>query len=149
MDELIKPKDETLTQVHDWLCGSGITKDQLEYSHAKDWIRVTLTVLDVEDLLDTRYSVFRHKDGSHVVRAPEWSLPMHLHEHIETIQPTNSFFQPRAKRSTLMRLPAVEEVQSGTSPDVSASKDAISQSCNETNVTPTCLRTLYGQLKGS
>jgi len=141
VDELVKPKDETLAQVHDWLCGSGITEDQLEYSHTKDWIKVTLPVSAVEELLDTQYSVFQHKDGSHVVRTPKWSLPMHLHEHIETIQPTNSFFQPRAKRSTLMRLPAAIENQGDVVGVETPSKATVDSACNVTNVTPTCLRT--------
>ncbi|KUJ06660.1 tripeptidyl peptidase-like protein [Mollisia scopiformis] len=143
---LVKPSDETLAQVHDWLCGNGVTEDQLEYSHAKDWIKVTLPVSTVEDLLDTQYSVFRHRDGSHVVRTPEWSLPMHLHEHIETIQPTNSFFQPRAKRTTLMRLPDVDQSQYSMDPVDTQSKATVDQACNVTNVTPTCLRTLYGTI---
>ncbi|KAE8440969.1 hypothetical protein EG329_006158 [Mollisiaceae sp. DMI_Dod_QoI] len=146
VDDLIKPTDETLTQVHDWLCGNGVNEEQLEYSHAKDWIKVTLPVSTVEDLLDTQYSVFQHKDGSYVVRTPEWSLPAHLHEHIETIQPTNSFFQPRAKRTTLMTLPAEEANKYDTDPVTTTSKATVAQACNETNVTPTCLRTLYGTI---
>ncbi|KAF8860349.1 tripeptidyl peptidase-like protein [Acephala macrosclerotiorum] len=146
VNELIKPSDDTLAQVHDWLCGNGVKKEDLQYSHAKDWIKVTLPVSTVESLLDTQYSVFQHKDGSHMVRAPEWSLPMHLHEHIETIQPTNSFFQPKAKRTTLMRIPDLEESQGIVDPVIIPSKATVEQACNVTNVTPTCLRTLYGTI---
>lgn len=144
VDELVRPKDETVAKVHDWLCGNGIKEGQLEYSHTKDWIKVTLPVSTVENLLDTQYSIFQHKDGSHVVRTPEWSLPMYLHEHIETIQPTNSFFQPRAKRSTLMRLPAAIVSHDVVGPVGPPSKATAVDACNVTNVTPTCLRTLYG-----
>ena len=139
------PTDETLTQVHDWLCGNGIEENQLEYSHTKDWIKVALPVSKVEELLDTQYSVFKHRDGSHIVRTSEWSLPVHLHEHIQTIQPTNSFFQPRPKRSTLMRLPAVEDAQELVASVPPPNKATIAEVCNVTNVTPTCLRTLYGK----
>lgn len=46
-----------------------------------------------------------------------------------------------------MRLPEGEEVQSGITPIITTGKDAVSDACNETNVTPTCLRTLYGQYR--
>lgn len=52
-----------------------------------------LPVHKVESLLNTTYSLYRHTDGSTLVRAPEWSLPEDLHEYIDLIQPTTSFFQ--------------------------------------------------------
>jgi tripeptidyl-peptidase-1 len=48
----------------------------------------------IENLLSTEYSVFQHSEGGYLVRAPKWSLPQHLHDHITAIQPTTSFFLP-------------------------------------------------------
>ncbi|KAI9687588.1 MAG: hypothetical protein M1822_002198 [Bathelium mastoideum] len=147
----IQPTDEASDEVHEWLSDSGIDLDKLDYTPAGDWITVRLPVEEVERLLDTKYSVYRHsEDGSATVRAPEWSLPRHLHAHIDTIQPTNSFARPsrlskpKMKRgstlkpvSTAKGLLAVPEVPRLTHPTVA-------QVCNASLVTPLCLRTLYG-----
>jgi tripeptidyl-peptidase I len=52
-----------------------------------------IDIESVENLLDTEYSVFEHEDGSRLLRTSEWSVPLHLHEKIDTIQPTNSFMR--------------------------------------------------------
>ena len=96
VNELIKPKDEALEAIHGWLEDAGVNIGTLEYSPAKDWIKLTLPTQDVERLLDTEYHHFEHEDGTELVRAETWSLPMHLHDHIATIQPTNSFFRIEA-----------------------------------------------------
>ncbi|KAH9215018.1 putative Tripeptidyl-peptidase SED2 [Leptodontidium sp. 2 PMI_412] len=89
VNDLVKPADKTLDSVHEWLSDNGISIH--EYSPAKDWINVYIDVESAERLLDTKYSVFKHEDGSQLVRTSEWSLPTHLHEMIDTIQPTTSF----------------------------------------------------------
>lgn len=68
----MKPHDDTLSQVHDWLAENEVDASQLEYSPAKDWIKVSLSVASVARLLDTNYSTFEHADGSRLVRTPEW-----------------------------------------------------------------------------
>jgi len=72
INELVKPCDETLAQVHDWLLDNDIDEDQFEYNTAKDWIKVTLPVTSIESLLDTKYSVFQHEDGSRLIRTSQW-----------------------------------------------------------------------------
>lgn len=145
VNDLIKPATETLDQVHEWLEDNGVKTHQLQYSSAKDWISVSLPVSEINSLLDTEYSIYSHEEGSHIVRTPEWSLPEHLHAHIDTIQPTNSFFRPKPLRSTLK--PVGEAVESGA---IKASKLASSTNitavCTEDGVTPDCPRTLYGTI---
>ena len=107
----------------------------------------------LERLLDTKYSVFEHEDGDRIVRAPIWSLPNHLHEHIDTIQPTNSFMRPAGRRSTLKTVVPLKEIAEAPNPQVPDSPatpdpDAsVAAACNTSAVTPTCLRTLYGTIK--
>jgi tripeptidyl-peptidase-1 len=146
VNDLVKPSSKALDQVHQWLQANNISESKLQYSSAKDWIKVTLPVSSVEQLLDTKYSVYKHTDGTHLIRTPKWSLPLHLHEHIETIQPTNSFLRPRAKRSNLKTLPADAAAQYTVgSPFVAAgTAQTVEDVCNVTAVTPLCLRTLYG-----
>nr|POE75449.1 tripeptidyl-peptidase sed2 [Quercus suber] len=89
--ELVKPADEAIEMVHAWLREHDVSS--VSVAPAKDWINVVLPVSKVEELLETKYSVYKHTDGSSLVRAPEWSLPKHLHEHIDVVQPTTSFFR--------------------------------------------------------
>ena len=158
MKELVKPTDDTLDLVHDWLQDNGIDRAQLEYNQAQDWIKLSLPVSAVEKLLDTKYSVFEHEDGDRIVRAPKWSLPLHLHEHIDAIQPTNSFFRPLGRRRTLKTIKPMEEITTTTPADqdaeyaavnaIAATPDStdisVAKACNTSAVTPLCLRTLYG-----
>ncbi|KAA6407690.1 MAG: tripeptidyl peptidase [Lasallia pustulata] len=39
MDELVKPSDDALELVHDWLLDNGIERHRLEYNSAKNWIK--------------------------------------------------------------------------------------------------------------
>jgi len=73
---LVKPSDETLELVQEWLFDNGVIG--LTYSPAKDWINVYIDIESVETLLDTQYPVFEHEDGSRLLRTSEWSLPVHL-----------------------------------------------------------------------
>lgn len=143
VNHLVQPSTAALEGVQDWLCDHGIPEDEFRYSPAKDWIQVALSVESVERLLDTNYSVFKHEDGTHLVRALQWSLPMHLHEHIETIQPTNSFMRPLNRRSTLMVASTGSNVEQYAVPTYDSRITAV-EACNASLITPNCLRTLYG-----
>lgn len=134
----------------EWLTESaGVAKDRLRFSPAKDFITVALPVEEAERLLDTEYSVYNHNsEGHYIVRTPEWSLPRHLHEHIDTIQPTNNFMRPQANGRTLKPVafdnkwapaPYRPHYSSPSYPDTS-------KVCNASAVTPACLRTLYGTI---
>lgn len=153
VNDLVKPSKEGLDAVLEWLTESaGIATERLGFSPAKDFITVSLPVEEAERLLDTEYSVYNHAaDGHYIVRTPDWSLPRHLHEHIETIQPTNNFMRPQAKGRTLKPVsydgnwgkfgpaPYKPHYNSPSYPDTS-------KVCNASAVTPACLRTLYGTI---
>jgi len=144
----VKPSDAALGLVHSWLEDNGVPTSNCKHSPAKDWIKVSLSVNAIENLLDTQYSVFEHVEGGYLVRAPEWSLPEHLHEHITAIQPTTSFFSPQKLGRTFKE---VLDISSDTPPpstnDPPRNTDpAIKAACNASLVTPLCLRTLYGTL---
>ena len=93
--DIVAPTDETINLVHAWLAEHDIAN--AVHSPGKDWISIVVTIEKAEQLLQTKYSVFEHsRDGTTLHRTPEWSLPLHLHEHIDVVQPTNSFFRPTA-----------------------------------------------------
>ncbi|KAI1342955.1 tripeptidyl-peptidase 1 precursor [Xylariaceae sp. FL0016] len=133
----VQPTDETLDLVHEWLGDNGIVPSG--YSSAKDWITVSLPIGTIERLLDTEYHVYEHKDGSKVARAPKWSLPSHLHERIDTIQPTNSFFRARAQKFDHV-VDSTAYVDSSYTPPTNRNISAV---CNVDSVTPECFQTLY------
>ncbi|TKA81720.1 hypothetical protein B0A49_00609 [Cryomyces minteri] len=144
VNELVKPTDNALELVHDWLLDNGVELSHLDHSPAKDWIKVSLPVNAVEGLLDTEYSIFKHEDGSHIVRTPSWSLPAHLHEHIDAIQPTNSFFRAEPRRTNWRPAGRPEHgMEWNYPPQMDVSNVTVAQVCNASAVTPLCLRTLY------
>lgn len=96
--ELIAPPAETVDMVRDWLLEHKIS--DAVFHPTRDSFTVALPIEKIEELLDTTYSVFLHDDGTTLVRAPEWSLPRYLHEHIDIVQPTTSFFRPRKQASS-------------------------------------------------
>ncbi|PQE10630.1 tripeptidyl-peptidase 1 precursor protein [Rutstroemia sp. NJR-2017a WRK4] len=148
VNELIKPADETIQLVHEWLEDNDVEVGALSYTPAKDWIQLTLPISEVERLLDTEYSIYGHEDGEYVVRTPQWSLPVHLHEHIETIQPTTSFFRPRPQAKAMKKVEEVAQYQA--LPPAAYTPPTVGQTaadvCNVSAVTPDCLRTLYGTI---
>jgi len=88
---LVAPSKQSIDMVQGWLSNHDI--DTTPSTSIGDWINVYLPVRKVENLLNTEYSMYAHDDGSVLIRTPEWSLPKHLHEHIDLIQPTTSFFR--------------------------------------------------------
>ena len=91
--DIVSPSEESVELVQAWLVEHGITN--LAYSPSKDWVHIIVPIEKAEELLQTSYSTFQHWDGSTLNRAPEWSLPIHLHEHVDVVQPTTSFFRPK------------------------------------------------------
>lgn len=110
-----------------------------------DWITVNINVKTAERLLDTEYYVFVNDDGSALIRAPEWSLPKHLHEHVDAIQPTTSFMRP-IKRTELDEAAAavIPFPYPGLTDPTSAELKKV---CTVNGTTPECFATLY-QTKG-
>ena len=154
--DIVRPEAESINQVHSWLAEHGV--EDISYSPAKDWISIVIPIEKAEELLQTKYTNYQHRDGHSISRAPEWSLPAHLHEHIEVVQPTTSFFniKPEVKGShagPIMNELSVDDLSwwenvgqhqyanHGKGGDVSDPSF-----CNVTFTTLDCLRTLYGTI---
>ncbi|KAK5136110.1 hypothetical protein LTR08_004160 [Meristemomyces frigidus] len=154
---LTAPSDDTVDLVQDWLLEHGISRTAL--SPAKDWISIVVPIAKAEELLQTSYSTFKHRDGSEISRAPEWSLPAHLHEHIDVVQPTNSFFTNARAWGPELKGPShpmswwehsgkhMYGGHNGSATNASSAHAAeVAAVCNASFTTPLCLRTLYGTL---
>lgn len=111
-----------------------------------------------EKLLDTSYSTYKHRDGTTLDRTSEWSLPRHLHDHVDVVQPTNSFFRPLPKRSTSGLSSSGDHRLTGEAHSLEwwdkvgkglyggNGSSNISSICNISFTTPECIRTLYGTI---
>jgi len=151
--DIVRPEDASIKQVHEWLDAHGI--EDIDYSPAKDWISIVVPIEKAEELLQTKYFKYEHLDGHSVSRTPEWSLPAHLHEHIDVVQPTTSFFKPRAAVEHKVSGPVLDQesaaVQSWWENEGKAKysgKGNITDPsfCNVSFTTLDCLRTLYGTI---
>jgi tripeptidyl-peptidase I len=129
--------------VLEWL-HEHVDAQSIEYAPAKDFLSFTLPVVDIERLLNAQYSVYRHADGSELVRTPEWSLPLHLHEHITVVQPTTSFLRPLPQAKTSMIVPGTEGLVLEPIQLAENETPTVAKVCNHSGITPDCLRTLYG-----
>ncbi|KAF2003857.1 tripeptidyl-peptidase 1 precursor [Amniculicola lignicola CBS 123094] len=138
VDDCVRPKKDTSDLVHEWLRENGI--EPHGYSSAKDWIHVTLPIEMVERLLDTEYHNYQHKSGHVVARAESWSLPRHLHRHIDAIQPTTSFFRAAPQSEDFTTLGGEVTVPASYTPPTD---ETIAKLCNVSSVTPQCFKALY------
>jgi tripeptidyl-peptidase-1 len=161
VNKLARPHDQTLEAVNDWLSAHGYDGQKVAFSPARDWAKLSIPVSEAERLLNTKYSVYKHEDGTEVIRTPDWSLPVDLHQHIVAVQPTNSFLRAAPRRVmsrpagppgvSLMDMPEIPERKAMyvTSPYTSNTTNEapmegdLQEVCNTQAVTPKCLRTLY------
>lgn len=168
VNDLVKPTEEADRLAREWLGDHGI--HDFGYSSSHDWLLITVPVYLAEALLDTEYYSYRHvHDGNTILRTSRWSLPLHLHEHIEAVHPTNAFFrrQKRASRPgsgsqvpptglgkgsvpTYDELVKIDRTEWGHMdiPDARdlPKKPSVSQACNRVATSPLCLQALYGLL---
>lgn len=161
INAFISPSDDTVTKLHAWLESHGVAADQLQYSSAKDWLTISnITVSEAQTLLKTKYHIYR-REGQDVIRAERWSLPADVHDLIDAIHPTNSFFNTRIRediQSKILKRPVepTNAAANGVADDLAiiSGIDVVNPpldltpaiACNSTAITPLCLRTLYGTL---
>jgi tripeptidyl-peptidase-1 len=138
VEDLIKPTDEAFSVVQNWLLGNGI--ESYQTSPAKDWIFLNISIGTAEMLLNTDYHIYQDSNtGSQEIRAPSWSLPQALHQHIAVIHPTNYF-------PTRPQITAPFRTVSPPRPMAVSSSSTLG-GCQVELVTPECLRKLYKTIK--
>ncbi|KAH9059750.1 tripeptidyl peptidase A [Lactarius vividus] len=147
VEALAAPHASSVDAVYEWLESHGIQKEEYHRSPAGDWVTVRLPVAQAEKILGTEFRVWKHtRDGDVLVRTTEYSLPTHLDEHIELIQPTTAFNRAKGQRTTFRFTPASEMAPTSLSSDdkisVLGSGVTVDASCN-TTITVSCLKQLY------
>jgi len=93
------------------------------------------------------FGVWKHdRDRDVLVRTTEYSLPAHLDEHIELVQPTTAFHRAKGQRTTFRFSPPAPEASpsfnAGTKITVPGSAVTVDASCKST-ITVSCLKQLY------
>ncbi|KAK0243100.1 tripeptidyl peptidase A [Armillaria nabsnona] len=142
VDALVAPDDESLELVQEWLASYGVDETDITRSSAQDWVRVTLPLQLVEEMLDTSYHVWQHTEGDYLVRTTRYSLPEPLLDHIDVVQPTTLFGRWKGMKSTVIDF---ENFDLGNTADVAkldAETDYVDPACN-VSITVSCLKQLY------
>ncbi|TDL27656.1 subtilisin-like protein [Rickenella mellea] len=146
VEKLVAPHPSTIEVINTWLHSHGIHHEEaVAWNSAGDWISLRIPLAKVESMLSTKYHTFRHKTTNELaVRTLSYSLPRHLHSHIDIVQPTTMFDRMRKMQVTSHVNPPDDTIS-----DISLVADVtgpagqnISASCNRT-ITPTCLMQLY------
>ncbi|KAJ6784144.1 hypothetical protein PWT90_04174 [Aphanocladium album] len=165
LSSLLQASKTAVATVEAWLRSHGISA--FTKSAGNDWIRAALPVRKVEDLLDCHYFEFANThDGTILIRTLEWSIPQHIAQYVDAIQPTNSFLRPKPSSryggppppdwEKQGRLPThaeltEEDVLDRGHLDIPAIEDlsvnpTVDDACNRLAVSPLCMRVLYGTL---
>lgn len=61
--ETFKPQDETVEAVREWLIAAGIHPARITHSENKAWLAFDATTKEAEELLQTEYHSYQHKNG--------------------------------------------------------------------------------------
>ncbi|KAI0287620.1 tripeptidyl peptidase A [Russula brevipes] len=106
VEELVRPNQRSVEAVDAWLADYGIVGDRMiRRSPGGDWVTIIVPVAVAEEMLDTEFHLWKQsRDGDNegvVIRTTHYSLPEHLHAHIELVQPTTYFGRPKPMSATL------------------------------------------------
>lgn len=84
IEALSAPHSDSVDAVAEWLASHGLNG---EHSKTSEWIVVpNVQISKVEKMLDAKYGIYRHEDGSHLVRTESYSLPQFMHQHVDLVQ---------------------------------------------------------------
>jgi tripeptidyl-peptidase-1 len=156
--DLFKPAADVVQQVKDWLLAEGVDESSMVHSDNKGWLAVDLPAHQVERFFNTEYYLHEHPEkGLTSVGCEEYSVPEHLSQHIDYIRPGVKLSTPVKRETKVKRDESVKQQwphgpqwarpdhwpmpkgAQGLAPDL--------QNCG-VNITPPCLRALYGIPKG-
>lgn len=166
MEALVAPHPDSVGLVNEWLASHGIPEDALSRSPGMDWVKIKVPVGLAEKMLETvssalpdhislkiysinfcqEYQVWTHDEsGDSLVRTTSYSLPEHLMDHVDLVQPTTVFSRFSSMKTTY-RFSQDQSTTAGQNgsyiPVPSASGGQVDASCNQT-ITVSCLKQLY------
>ena len=89
--ETFAPSKGSVDAVMTWLRDAGIGPERITRSQSMGWLNFDATVAEAEDLLKTKYSLFRHVSGKPHVGCTEYHVPENIAHHVDLITPTVHF----------------------------------------------------------
>ncbi|KAF9520163.1 hypothetical protein BS47DRAFT_1336132 [Hydnum rufescens UP504] len=156
--DLFAPTKETIDIVLDWLRSEGHDVDHSHYNHWKAAVVVPMPIHKAENLLHATYDAYEHTNGKVHIACMNYSLPEAVRHHVDFVLPTVHFdvhTTPHAPTQEEKRDPTVPSPgklkdkspvlpkQGATlSPQALAPAGSLSK-CDQ-QITPDCLRALYG-----
>jgi len=152
VDALSAPHPDSTSLVDGWLSHHDLLHDpecRLTRSSPGDWISLSIPVGQLEQMLGTKYHVYKHSaTETAVIRTTSYSLPSILHDHVTVVTPSTYFGRPEPlnKTSIIQSVGEVptEAVDGVTSLATSADRPnaPVNPTCNH-QITPSCLNALY------
>ncbi|KAH9171769.1 subtilisin-like protein [Lactarius sanguifluus] len=141
--DIVAPHPDTVQLVHSWLEHHHVTSSPVSVTHGGSFLAVTgVSVSQANDLLGASYQLYTHTETNEtIVRTLEYSLPVVLHGHVQTVSPTTFFSSPLTQWQTPRKSSDVAAVAGKSS---SGEPVTMPLSRRVTAVTPTFLRWLYG-----
>jgi tripeptidyl-peptidase-1 len=165
---MFAPEEKTVINIMNWLTSFGIHGSRIVHSENKGWIAADVTVEEAESLLLAEFYEHEHKYSPKVrvgcdkykipftfrdilLKYTRYHVPEHLQPHIDYITPGIKLTPVvkrtvKAKRGTPYAVKAPIHVEIEESQIISAEAAALPpvlQNCS-TNITPACLKALYG-----
>jgi tripeptidyl-peptidase I len=135
--ETFAPSKEAVSETFQWLIKAGITREHFQLRPSLGWIHVQTAVSQAEKLLNTKFYLYEHADGSQQIACESYSIPQSLQPHIDLIAPTvhleSKGTARHAKRDGIS--PKVNKIIKPPSSGESL------QNCSQ-ETTPACLRAL-------
>ncbi|KAG0029601.1 hypothetical protein BGZ82_007837 [Podila clonocystis] len=127
---LLDPAKEVVDLVINWLKGFKINA-----THDHQWLTLKATVLQLNTLLNTEYHVYHHPTTSEtIIRTLSYSIPSVLVQAIDVVLPGTSFDGDLSHGQT----------STSPSPSPVLEKRLVKRATCSDQVTPNCLRGLYG-----
>ncbi|KAL9582145.1 MAG: hypothetical protein Q9212_003470 [Teloschistes hypoglaucus] len=144
---MLRPSESASTAVLDWLRSEGVSSANIK--DEGDWINFYVSLTEAEKIMDTHFHYYSNaNNGVKRIRTLQYSVPQHLHQYVQMIQPTTRFGQVLPQRSTIWQHFEIGESKGAIGRYSSSQLNATF--CNST-ITPQCLRDLYhvGDFRGT
>ncbi|OAA56409.1 Peptidase S8/S53, subtilisin/kexin/sedolisin [Cordyceps fumosorosea ARSEF 2679] len=150
--DLFKPADESVAAVKRWLAQSGIAHDSLVVPKSQGSVYFSTTIDKLEDLLQTKYHVYRHARSDDVehIGTDEYSLPHDISDVVDFVVPGTAMLRKRTEggeKKISARRRAVEKATAAAPPSWT-DKQGNRKKCSEV-VTPECIRAMYNVPRGT
>lgn len=83
--ETFAPSQASVAAVRSWLYSHDVAPERITVSNSLGWLHLNMTIGEVESLLMTKYSLYRHESGVTQVACERYHVPHELSDHIGTL----------------------------------------------------------------